>query len=487
MSRKNTLSPKTMLKERYQLKSVLGENGLSISYLAYDTFREKQCVIKELFPEMIVTRALSDKMSVEVTQLSNEELFKEMAEHMIRQAKVLIKHFPLEGIANVITYFEENNTVYVVSEYIDGTPLSIYLKHRKNDRFELAAILNFFSPMTDSLAKLHKENVFHGKVRPNQIIITKKNGVKLIGFCDPMQDIVKHPLLEETLQARDNKYSSVELFMEEGKLSACTDVYGLTATIYHCITRCEPMDFYERIGKRDKMPSPLELDIPISKQQNEAIKKGFAPHNFERYQTIEELLSEIRAGAQADEFTEAKPIVLYQPPFAFLQKQKNKKLLAAAGIVLAVICLCFLVPRTGEFISQVRVRSFYNKLIKGSLYEQCETLKWLGNKERKAFTNDYTQIENEKDFVSVYYDVMEGKLVGREEFVNKGLLYEFVEINYRENGQVLVVFYDREETKTLMINLNNFGEAYQVVESVEKMGKDAVIRQLEVDETTDES
>lgn len=487
MSKKIALLPKTMLKDRYQIKTILGENGLSISYLAYDTFREKQCVIKELFPEMIVSRALADKMSVEVKQLSNEELFKQMAEHMIRQAKVLIKHFPLEGIANVITYFEENNTVYVVNEYIEGTPLSVYLNHRKNDRFALAAILNFFSPMTDSLIKLHKENVFHGKVRPNQIIITKKNGIKLIGFCDPMQDIVKQPLLEEMIQARDNRYSSVELFMEEGKLGSYTDVYGLAATVYHCITRNEPMDFYNRIGKRDKMPSPLELDTPISKKQNEAIMKGLAPHDFERYQTIEELLAEIRAGAQADEFEEAEPIILYQPPFAFLQKQKNKRRIAAACAVLAVVFLCIFIPKTGAFISNVRVRSFYNKLINGSLYEQCETLKWLGKKDRKAFTNDYTQIENEKKFTGVYYDALKRELVGREEFVKKGLLYEFVEINYRENGQVVVIFYDREETKTLMINLNNLGEAYQVTESVEKLGKKAVTRSFEVDENTDES
>lgn len=483
MNLKNALHPKTMLKDRYQIREVLGQNGLSITYKAFDTFREMNCVVKELYPSTIVTRAFPDRIRVEIIQLSNEELYRQMVERVIRQAKILIKLFPLEGISNIITYFEENSTVYVVSEYIEGHPLSDYLKHRKMEKFELASILNFFSPMTESLKKLHEEGVFHGKIRPENIIITKKNGVKLVGFADPMQDIVNPVFLEELVDARHDKYSSVELFMEGGVLSASTDVYGLTATIYHCITRREPVSFYDRIGKKDRMPSPLDLKVEITDKQSEAIMKGLASHDFERFQTIDELLDAIWAGA--DEYKEVKPIVLYQPPFAFMQKQQSRRRVYVAGICVAVILLAMIIPGIGRFVTGVRVNSFYKKFDKASLYKQCESLKWLSKADRKAFTNDYSQLGDGEQLETVYYDLRNKKLIDREAFANKGMLYDMIEISYRENNLAIVAFYDRETTRTLTIDLNNLGEDYQVTERVEELGKKTITRKIQVNEETE--
>ncbi|MBR1692066.1 MAG: protein kinase [Lachnospiraceae bacterium] len=475
------LPNKMILKDRYRLSDILGANGLSITYKAYDTIREKPCVVKELFPEAIVTRSPEDKMRVELVKLSDEALLKQMAEHMIRQAKTMIKLFPLEGIANVITYFEENNTVYVISEYVEGAPLSDFLEHRKAERFELASILNFFSPMTDSLQILHENRVYHGKIRPDQIMVTRKNGVRLVGFTDPMEDVVRPAFLEEVFPARDNRYSSVEQFMEEGKLGAYTDVYGLAATVYHCITRNEPMDFYDRIGKRDRMQAPLDLKVDITEKQNEVVMKGLAPYEFERYQSVRQWLEDIYNGADSDTFKEAKPVVLYRPPIGFLQKQRTKHTAAAAAVLVLVIALLAALPRITGGIRNMRALHFYARFVKEDLYDQCESLKWLGSDERAWFANDYTRQESGEALKPVYYDVRRRKLVDRNAFDNKGLTYEFVEIDYREDNYVIVVFYDRTKMRTLMIDLNNLGEAYQVTEMVESAGSGITTRSLSVD------
>ena len=485
MSTGNALQNKTTLLERYQIRGVLGENGLSITYKAYDTFREKNCAIKELFPSTIVKRAMDDKTTVELKQLSHEELFGQMMEHVTKQAKELIKLFPLEGISNVITFFEENQTVYVVSEYIEGTPLSKYLQKRKDEKLELGAILNFFSPMTDSLKILHEHHIYHGKIRPDQIMITKKNGVKLVGFGDPMMDLDHDVFRDDVFTARDSRYSSVEQFMHGGVLGSHTDVYGLTATIYHCITRSEPMDFYDRIGKKDRMQTPIELGADISIKQNAAIMKGLAPYDFERHQTIEELLYEIYAGVEDDNLSNFKPIILYQAPFKFLIKQKLKRTLIGTGAVVAAIVVILLLSKTFGVIDNAMVSHFYKKFAKSSLYEQCETLKWLSKAKREKYTNDYSQLEDDETMEVVYYDMKSKKLVGREEFANHGKLYEFIEINYRNDNFVIFIFYDREETKTVTVDLNNLGEAYEVTERVERVGKAATSRILKVDENSE--
>lgn len=485
MSIGNALQNKTTLLERYQIKSWLGENGLSISYKAYDTLREKNCVIKELFPSTIVRRSMDDKEGVELKQLSYEELFIQMKEHVIKQAKELIKLYPLEGIANVITFFEENHTIYIVSEYIEGIPLSKYLQKRKDEKLELAAILHFFSPMTDSLQILHEHHVYHGKIRPNQIIITKKNGVKLIGFGDPMEDLAHDVFKDDVFTARDSRYSSVEQFMQEGVLGSQTDVYGLTATIYHCITRCEPMEFYARIGKKDRMQTPIECGANISIKQNAAIMKGLAPFDFERYQTIEELLYDIYAGVEDTNFSDYKPIVVYQAPFKFVLKQRMRKLIIGAAATVGAILILMLLVKSVGFIGNARVHHFYKKFAKSSLYEQCETLKWLGKDKRAKYTNDYSQMGEDEELEVVYYDLMHKKMVGREEFMNRGKLFEFVEINYRADNFVIYVLYDREQTKTITVDLNNLGEAYDVTERVEQKGKATTNRVLKVDENSE--
>lgn len=486
MSTGNALQSKIMLKERYQIREVLGENGLSITYKAFDAFREKPCVIKELFPTTILSRSMDDKVTVELKKLSYEELFGQMTEHVIKQAKELIKLYPLDGIANVITFFEENRTVYVVSEYIDGKPLSKYLQQRKNEKLELAAILNFFSPMIDSLKTLHEHHIYHGKIRPDQIMITKKNGVKLVGFADPMMDLVHPVFRDDVFTARDSRYSSVEQFMHGGVLDSATDVYGLASTIYHCITRSEPMDFYDRIGKKDRMQTPIELGADISIKQNNAIMKGLAPYEFERYQTIEELLYDIYTGAEDDNFSNFKPIVVYQAPFKFLFKQKIKRILIGIGGVAAAILVLLLVSKTFGVLDDARVSFFYKKFAKSNMYEQCETLKWLSKSNRKKYTNDYTQLKEDEEIETVYYDAKSKKLVGREVFENRGKLFEFIEINYREDNFAIVVFYDREKTRIMTVDLNNLGEAYQVTERIDSLGKGVSTRTLAVDENTED-
>ena len=485
MSIGNALQNKTTLSERYQIKSWLGENGLSISYKAYDTLRESNCVIKELFPSTIVRRSMDDKIGVELKQLSYEEIFIQMKERVIRQAKELIKLFPLEGIANVITFFEENQTIYVVSEYIEGIPLSKYLQKRKDEKLELGAILNFFSPMTDSLQILHEHNVYHGKIRPNQIIITKKNGVKLIGFGDPMEDLVHDVFRDDIFTARDSRYSSVEQFMQGGVLGSQTDVYGLVATIYHCITRSEPMEFYDRIGKKDRMQTPIEYGADISIEQNNAIMKGLAPFDFERYQTIEEFLYDIYAGAEDENFRDFKPIIVYQAPFKFVFKQRIRKIVLGLSVGVGALLLIMVLSKTINFIGDASTYRFYKKFAKSSLYEQCEMLKWLGKDKREKYTNDFSQVDEADEIEIVYFDMKKKKLVGREEFSNRGKLYEFIEINYRKDNFVIFIFHDREETKTITVDLNNLGEAYEVTEQVEHVGKATTSRVLYVDENSE--
>lgn len=328
------------LQERYQIKEILGENGFSIIYKCYDTFRSKKVIIKELFPGKIVRRDQTERYKAECIRLSDEVVFESMKEQVVREAKALIKLYPLEGIANVITFFEENQTVYTVFEYLEGVTLDIFLEGKKNSKLPLGSLLNFFEPLTDSLKKIHEAGCIHGKIRPDQIMVTKKNGAKLIGFCDPVKMAVNPLFVEEILPLRNSRYAPVELFMEEGRPEAKTDVYGLAATIYHCITGIVPPHFYDRIQNTEDMKSPEELGISIKKQQSSTLMKGLASHDFERTQTIDAFLEDFRV-EEEEEKEPPRPLQLFKDPFIFIRRKKGFKIrwILAAAALIVLLCL----------------------------------------------------------------------------------------------------------------------------------------------------
>ena len=162
-----------------------------------------------------------------------------------------------------------------------------------------------------------------------------------------------------------------------------------------------------------------------------------------------------------------------------------RKLVIGAAATVGVILILLLLVKSVGFIGNARVHHFYKKFAKSSLYEQCETLKWLGKDKRAKYTNDYSQMGEDEALEVVYYDLMNKKMVGREEFMNRGKLFEFVEINYRPDNFVIYVLYDREQTKTITVDLNNLGEAYDVTERVEQKGKATTNRVLKVDENSE--
>ncbi|MBD5545105.1 MAG: protein kinase [Lachnospiraceae bacterium] len=469
---------KEKLLERYQIKEILGENGFSILYKGYDTFRNKKVIIKELFPGKIVQRDQTAHYKVECIRLSDEAVFEVMKERVIWEAKTLIKLFPLEGIANVITFFEENQTVYTVFEYLEGITLDVYLEGKKNSKLPLNSLLNFFEPLMESLKKIHKAGCIHGKIRPDQIMVTKKNGAKLIGFCDPMKMAIDPLFVEEILPVRNSRYAPVELFMEEGKPGTATDIYGLAATIYHCITGVLPPHFYNRIQNTEVMKTPEELDVPINKKQSSALMAGLASHDFERVQTVEEFLE----GFWVEEEKAKEPpkqLVLYKEPFVFIRRKKGLKV---GGILAAVVLIVLigLAPTGIRRLKEYRVNSFYEELQASSDFEKCMMLRGAGKKERKVLGNDYSILEEGEDNVIKYYDCNKKEIVVKDEMDTTQKFYRYISIDFRQEKSAVLTYYEPEGVTVWDIDLLKTDEYFNVEKTVLKDGQVVEAETLQV-------
>ncbi len=155
-----------MLNNRYLVGGIIGEGGFGITYIGLDTLLQFRVAIKEFFPNGMVNR--NNTVSNEVLSISTEsakELFSKSRENFLREARTLAKFTDEAGVVAVRDFFEENRTVYIVMEYLDGITLKSYLKQVGNiSPYNTVCLL---MPVFRSLRKIHAKGLIHrGRTQP---------------------------------------------------------------------------------------------------------------------------------------------------------------------------------------------------------------------------------------------------------------------------------------------------------------------------------
>ena len=113
-----------MLKGRYYIGAALGQGGFGITYAAYDTKADGKVAVKEYYPNGFVNRNHTSSASVvSSTDPTDEAVFTKGRQRFLEEASILAAFSGVDGIVNVQDCFRENNTVYIVMEFLDGVSL----------------------------------------------------------------------------------------------------------------------------------------------------------------------------------------------------------------------------------------------------------------------------------------------------------------------------------------------------------------------------
>lgn len=467
------LREKEMLQDRYRIDSVLNSNGMTITYLAYDTFREQKIVIKELFPNSIVERWKDDGKTVVCARMIHEKDFLTMREHMIKKAKTLISMFPLEGIANVINLFEENQTIYLVEEYAEGvSPFEFMQKIHSHEEL-LKDMLKLLEPIMNALDALHKKGIVHGRISPS-MIRTKNKKVVLVGFGDPIEDAML-PVLEEST-ARVPGYAAVEQYMENATLNSSTDIYAVAAIIYEAITRTKVAPFYERVGSEgedfvDPVVEPKKINPGIMQYQSDALMKAIDLYQFNRFTSF----AEFKEALSEEEFKEERKIVMHKQPAYFAENNKYKKTVKILLIAGIIFCLIFFIPKAFRFSNSSGAKQFYLTLDSADVAHQCKMIVELSEGKRASYANDYNRmdepgISDNTDgltFETHYYDKITKRFVTNKNFNLDGDMLDYIRLDYRRNNTAILTFSDGKTSKQINVDLkpDMFG-VYTVIETV---------------------
>lgn len=313
----NRLPHGTILNRRYIVGKTLGVGGFGITYKAWDSKLEKIVAIKEYYPSAIVNRAPGSKDIILVDKKSSK-VFKFGYKRLLDEARYVAKMKGKGNILSVNAFFEENNTSYMVMEYLKGIQLREIVQQK--GKLNVDEAIDLFVSICDALKVVHSEKTIHRDVAPDNIMIDENanNTITLIDFgnarfsgADELEDIVVK-----------EGFSPIEQYDNVRKQGAWTDIYAVGATMYYALTGIKPDESRNR-KEEDKLAPPHKIvpNIPIN--ISNVIMRAMALEEHLRYQNVDDMKRDL----YRDKVPTVKQVV------------RKKKIKRAVSIVAAIVAI----------------------------------------------------------------------------------------------------------------------------------------------------
>lgn len=279
------LSPGTSLKGgEYIIEKVLGQGGFGITYKAVKKNIRKSFAIKELFPTGSY-RAPNGHIH------PPQRDFPKLKQDFISEAELLKEVDSHRNIVDVIDYFEENGTAYVVMQYIEGEPLEdVIQRYPKGLPQEKA--LRYMKHIADALKRVHEKGILHRDIKPSNILIdTANDEANLIDF-GAARTVSFYKTQQLTVVVTPT-YAPPEQFLSEGNFKPALDIYSFGATFYHALTGRLPISGLDQLKKGIKNPSLRVARPDLHPALAEMIERCLSIEVEQRPQSADELLEVI--------------------------------------------------------------------------------------------------------------------------------------------------------------------------------------------------
>ena len=281
------LEPGTILNQKILIGNILGKGGYGITYIGYDMLLEYRVAVKEFFPDEMVDRAEDGQTVLVLDEVNSEEYEKETKAYL-REARILAEFSKFPGIVAVKDLFYQNNTGYLVMEFLESGNLRKYID-AKGGWLPVDEALEKMEPVISILGRLHKSKLLHRDISPDNIMLDEDGSVKLIDFGGSRK------IGFANQQVFLGKWGFAPLEQMLSKLSEqgpWTDIYGICATLYCMMTGDIPQSSFER-NENDELINIADYTIQIDKKVAAAIMKGLSMKPEDRQQSIDELYHDL--------------------------------------------------------------------------------------------------------------------------------------------------------------------------------------------------
>lgn len=287
----------TVVDGRYRLETVLGRGGYGITYRAMDTRLDLPVAVKEYYPILWASRFVAYNGTEVRCIPGHEETFQKGLERFREEARTLAQLTRAPGVVRVTDCFEENQTAYLVMEYLDGKNLK-QMASGFGGRIPAGVLLPAVEELIAALGNVHSRGLIHRDLSPDNIMMLSDGSMCLIDFGNARDTTENRSM---TLAMKEG-FAAPEQYRSRGQ-GTWTDVYGLCASLYYCLTGKLPPQALDRL-MGTPFPKPSELGVQIDPTAEAAIMDGLELYMQKRIQTMDELHERLYSRVQAVQITE---------------------------------------------------------------------------------------------------------------------------------------------------------------------------------------
>ena len=255
-----------ILDEKYRIRNLLGQGGMSRVYLAENKTADAVWAIKEAAKNGYI-----DRWAVMQSLITEKEILKGLQQR---------------GIVSVSDVLETKDCFYLVMEYIEGETLE---KGIQRSRFGMKTALKYAMQICELLGYLHSREIpiLYQDLKPANLMIRKDGSIVLIDFGTARK--YQNGEKEKVLCLGTKGYAAPEQY--EGKsMGAATDIYAFGMIFLYMLTGLNPAED-EKTAKHDYVFKCQKYHIP--EKIIKVIGKCIQTEPYNRYRSCAELFEDL--------------------------------------------------------------------------------------------------------------------------------------------------------------------------------------------------
>ena len=264
---------------RYEIVSVLGQGGFGITYRARDVQLGREVAIKEYLPSALAIRQDGITVLPRTTKMADD--FGWGRERFVTEGRTLATLHRAPAIVQVFDYLETNGTAYIVMELLAGETLEDRI--HKAGKLKADEVDRLLWPLLDGLEQVHSAGFLHRDIKPANILLDAAGNPTLIDFGASRAAMAGRSTALTAIFTPG--YAAAEQ-MTSARQGPWTDIYSLSATLYHTITGKPPPGAFDRMLTDDYQPLSQLKPAGFSPGVLAGIDAGLAVPARDRPQTI---------------------------------------------------------------------------------------------------------------------------------------------------------------------------------------------------------
>ncbi len=282
----------TVLCGHYVVGKVLGQGGFGITYIGFDLSLQRRVAIKEFYPKGQAMRMATLSAQLQWgDDAASQDVRTTGMDSFLREAQKMAKVEDIPEVVGVRECFRENDTAYIIMDYIEGKTLLSVLKEKGPMPWEQAK--DIFLPAISAMERVHQAGLVHRDLSPDNLMLTDK-GVRILDL-GAAKDLSSSNGASSTQVAKGG-FSPLEQYTQRGGSGPWSDVYAMAATIYYTLTGVLPPNATERVEK-DSLNWKLLSQRGVPANVISALQKAMTVTVKGRTQSMAELLSQLQKGS----------------------------------------------------------------------------------------------------------------------------------------------------------------------------------------------